>query len=181
MQVITEYDLRIWAHQLAGKQIHCNQHLLACQQVLVASRNVVALLYMQSQPSCCMRISERWYLSSDVGQHPPQFCLYIEKTHRVIVAYSPCSNSDRPRFGPHLSVKMQLFRCIVMSVLLYSRETWAVVQTHISCYPSFKWTACKASEGFPAGSCAMLIFDHVHAFSVGSQLQSKRFRWPGQT
>ena len=78
---------------------------------------------------------------------------------------------------------MQLFRCIVMSVLLYSGETWAVVQKHISPLVVFQVNCVRCS-------CGNFLRDHVpsvdiltrcNTFSVESQLQSNRLRWLGHT
>lgn len=112
----------------------------------------------------------------------PQFCLYIEMIHRVNVACSLCSNSDRPRFGPHL-VFLSKYGSFMVNLCqscyipgnkgLQSNNTSAF--THLSDHLSFG-LAAKHLWHFLAGSCAMLISECVHTFSVGSQLQSKRFR-----
>ncbi len=80
-----------------------------------------------------------------------------------------------------LSVKMQFFQCIVMSVLLYSGETWAVVKQHISPLAVFQMNCLQRI-------CGISLRDHVlnvdilnrcKTLSVESQLQGKRLRWLG--
>jgi len=80
-----------------------------------------------------------------------------------------------------LSVKMQFFQCIVMSVLLYSGETWAVVKQHISPLAVFQMNCLRRI-------CDISLRDHVpnvvilnrcNTLSVESQLQGKRLRWLG--
>ena len=77
-----------------------------------------------------------------------------------------------------LLVKMQIFQCIVMSVLLYSGETWAVVKQHISPLAVFQMNCLRRI-------CGISLRDHVpnvdilnrcNTLSVESQLQGKRFR-----
>jgi hypothetical protein len=64
--------------------------------------------------------------------------LDAEITHRVAAANNAFQQLRRANIWScraltlTLSVEMQFFQCIVMSVLLYSGETWAVVKQHIS-------------------------------------------------
>jgi len=53
-----------------------------------------------------------------------------------------------------LSVKMQFFQCIVMSVLLYYGETWAVVKQHISPLAVFQMNCLRRI-------CGISLRDHV--------------------
>ena len=80
-----------------------------------------------------------------------------------------------------LSVKMQFLQCIVMSVLLYSGETRAVVKQHISPLAVFQMNCLRRI-------CGISLRDHVpnvdilnrcNTLSVESQLQGKRLRWLG--
>ena len=67
-------------------------------------------------------------------------CTYAEITHPAAAANSAFQQLRRVNIWSSraltLSVKMQFFQCIVMPVLLYSGETWAVVKQHISPLPS---------------------------------------------
>ena len=76
---------------------------------------------------------------------------------------------------------MQLFQCIVMSVLLYSGETWAVVKQHISPLAVFQMNCLRCI-------CGVSLRDHVpnvdilnrcNTLSAESQLQGKRLGWLG--
>ena len=80
-----------------------------------------------------------------------------------------------------LFVKVQFFQCIVMSVLLYSGETWAFVKQHISPLAVFQMNCLRCT-------CGISLRDHVpnvdilnrcNTLSVESQLQGKRLRWLG--
>ena len=80
-----------------------------------------------------------------------------------------------------LSVKMQFFQCIVVSVLLCPGETRAVVKQHISPLAVFQMNCLRRI-------CGISLRDHVldldilnrcNTLSVESQLQGKRFRWLG--
>ena len=80
-----------------------------------------------------------------------------------------------------LSVKMQFFQCIVVSVLLCPGETRAVVKQHISPLAVFQMNRLRRI-------CGISLRDHVldldilnrcNTLSVESQLQGKRFRWLG--
>ena len=88
---------------------------------------------------------------------------------------------DLPSKTMTLSVKMQCFQCIVMSLLLYSGKTWPVVpKTHqpFGCLPD-ELLATRLSHFF-AGPCAKFdILTRCNTFPVESQLQSKRLRWLG--
>ena len=68
-----------------------------------------------------------------------------------------------------------------MSVLLYSRETWALVKQHISPSAIFQMNCLRRI-------CGISLRDHVpnvdilnrcNTLSVESQLQGKRLRWLG--
>ena len=76
---------------------------------------------------------------------------------------------------------MHFFQCIVMSVLLYSGETWPVVQKHIGPLAVSQMNCYRRI-------CGISLRDHVpnvdiltrcNIFSVESRLQSKRLRWLG--
>ena len=80
-----------------------------------------------------------------------------------------------------MSVRVQFFQCIVMSVLLYSGETWAVVKQHISLLAVFRMNCLQRI-------CGISLHDHVpnivilsrcNTLFVESQLQGKRLRWLG--
>ena len=71
---------------------------------------------------------------------------------------------------------MQLYQCIVMSVLLYSGETWAVVKQHISPVVVSQMNCLRCI-------CGISLHDHVpnmdtlnrcDTVSVESQLQGKK-------
>ncbi len=49
----------------------------------------------------------------------------------VMVAFQQLRRVNISSRALTLFVKMQFFQCVVMSVLLYSGETWAVVKQHI--------------------------------------------------
>ena len=66
---------------------------------------------------------------------------------------------------------------IVMSVLLYSGETWPVVQEHVSPLAVFQMNCLQCGiVAFPCGTmCQMLIYlTRCSTFAAESQLQSKR-------
>ena len=108
--------------------------------------------------------------------------LDAEITHRGTAANSAFQQLRRVNIWSSraltLFVKMQFFQCIVMSVLLYSGETWAVVKQHISPLAVFQMNCLRRI-------CGISLRDHVpnvdilnrcHTLSVESQLQSKRLR-----
>ena len=79
-----------------------------------------------------------------------------------------------------LSVKTQFFQCIVMSMLLYSEESWTVVG-HISPLAVLQMNCLQRI-------CGISLRDHVpnvdtlnrcNPLSVESQLQGRRLRWLG--
>jgi len=80
-----------------------------------------------------------------------------------------------------LSVKMQFYQCIVMSVLLYSGETWAVVKQHISPLAVFQMNCLRRICGISLRDHApnVVILNRCNTLSVESQLQGKRLRWLG--
>jgi len=111
--------------------------------------------------------------------------LNAEITHRVIAANSAFQQLRRVNIWSSraltLFVKMQFFQCVVMSVLLYSGETWAVVKQHISPLAVFQMNCLRRI-------CGISLRDHVpnvdilnrcNTLSVESQLQGKRLRWLG--
>ncbi len=62
-----------------------------------------------------------------------------------------------------------------MAVLLYSGETWTIVQQHISPLAVFRMNCLRRI-------CGMSLHDHepkVNTLSLQSQLQGKRLRWLG--
>ncbi len=80
-----------------------------------------------------------------------------------------------------LFVKMQFPQCIVMSVLLCSGETWAVVKQHISPLGVFQMNCLRCI-------CVISLRDHVpnvdilnrcNTLPMESQLRGKRLRWLG--
>ena len=82
-----------------------------------------------------------------------------------------------------LSVKTQFFQCIVMSVLSYAGETWAVGHKNITPLAVLQINCLRHI-------CGISLRDHVpnvdilnscNTSSVESQLQSKRLRWLGRT
>jgi len=80
-----------------------------------------------------------------------------------------------------LSVKMQFFQCIVMSVLLYSGETWAVMKQHISPLAVFQMICLRRICGISLRNHVpnVVILNKCNTLSVESQLQGKRLRWLG--
>ena len=111
--------------------------------------------------------------------------LDAEITHRVTAANSAFQQLRRVNIWSSraltLFVKMQFFQWIVMSVLLYSGETWAVVKQHISPLAVFQMNCLRRI-------CGISLRDHVpdvdklnrcNTLSVESQLQGKRLRWLG--
>ena len=108
-----------------------------------------------------------------------------EITHRVAAANSAFQQSRRVNIWSSraltLSVEMRLFQCIVMSVLLYSGDTWVVLKQHISCLADFQMKCLRCI-------CGISLRDHVpnvdllnrcNTLSMESQLQGKRLRWLG--
>jgi len=81
-----------------------------------------------------------------------------EITHRVAAANSAFQQLRRANIWSSraltLSVKMQFFQCIVMSVLLYCGETWAVVKQHISPLAVFQMNCLQSI-------CGISLRDHV--------------------
>ena len=111
--------------------------------------------------------------------------LDAEITHRVTAANSAFQQLRRINIWSSraltLFVKMQVFQCVVMSVLLYSGETWAVVKQHIRLLAVFQMNCLRCS-------CGISLRDHVpnvdilnkcNTMSVESQLQGKKLRWLG--
>ena len=105
--------------------------------------------------------------------------LDAEMTHRVVAAKGAFQQLRQAHIWSSraltLSDQMQFFQCIIMSVLLYSGETWAVVQKHISPLAVFEMNCLRRS-------CGISLRDHVpnvdilsrcNTFSVESQLQSQ--------
>ena len=85
--------------------------------------------------------------------------LDAEITHRVAAASSAFQQLRRANTWSSraltLSVAMQIFQCIVMSVLLYFAETWAVVKQHISPLAAFQMNCLRRICGI---SCICGIF-----------------------
>ena len=111
--------------------------------------------------------------------------LDAEITHRVTAANSAVQQVRRVNIWSSraltLFVKKQFPQCIVMSVLLYYGETWAVVKQHISPLAVFQMNCLRRI-------CGISLRDHVpnvdilnrcNTLSVESQLQGKRLRWLG--
>jgi len=101
-------------------------------KVLVVGRNAAAqaadsVITMRGDP--LEVVSHFKYLGSVFTS---DCTLDVEITHRVAAANSAFQQLRRANIRSSraltLSVKMQFFQCIVMSVLLYSGETWAVVK-----------------------------------------------------
>jgi len=84
--------------------------------------------------------------------------LDAELTHRVTAANSAFQQLSQVNIWSSraltLFVKMQFFQCIVMSVLLYSGETWAVVKQHISPLAVFQMNCLRRI-------CGISLCDHV--------------------
>ncbi len=108
-----------------------------------------------------------------------------EITHQVAAANSAFQQLIRANIwssrGLTLCVEMQFFQCIVMSVLLYSRETWAVVKQHISPLAVSRINCLRRI-------CGTSLHDHMpnvdilnrcNTMSAESQLQGKQLRWLG--
>ena len=76
---------------------------------------------------------------------------------------------------------MQFFQCIVMSVLLYSGETWAVMKQHISPLAVFQMICLRRICGISLRNHVpnVVILNRCNTLSVESQLQGKRLRWLG--
>ena len=111
--------------------------------------------------------------------------LDAEITHRVAAANSAFQQLKRANIWSSraltLSVQMQFFQCIVMSVLLFPGEVLAVVKQHISPLAVFQMNCLRRM-------CGISLHDHVpnvdilnrcNTPSVKSQLQGKRHRWLG--
>ena len=111
--------------------------------------------------------------------------LDAEITHRVAAANSAFQQLRRANIWSSraltLSVKMQFFQCIVMSVLLYSGETWAVVKQHISPLAVFQMNCLRRICGISLRDHVpnVVILNRCNTLSVESQLQGKRLRWLG--
>ena len=108
--------------------------------------------------------------------------LDAEITHRVAAANSAFQQLRQASIwisrALTLSVKVQFLQCIIMSVLSYSGETWAVVKQHISPLAVFQMNCLRCI-------CGISLRDHVanvdilnscNTLSVKSQLQGKRLR-----
>ena len=80
-----------------------------------------------------------------------------------------------------LSAKMQFFQCIVMPVLLYSGETWAVVKQHINPLAVFQMNCLRRVCGISLRNHVqnVVILNRCNTLSVESQLRGKRLRWLG--
>ena len=147
-------------------------------KVLVVGRNAAA----QAADSVIMLRGEQLEVVSQfkyLGSIFTSDCtLDAEITHRVAAANSAFQQLRRANIWSSraltLSVKMQFFQCIVMSVLLYSGETWAAVKQHISPLAVFQMNCLRRI-------CGISLRDHVRndVISVESQLQGKRLRWLG--
>ena len=154
-------------------------------KVLVVGRDAAA---QNAEPVIVMRgeqlevVSQCMYLGSISAS---DCTLDAEITHTVVAANSAFQQLRRTNIWSSraltLSVEMQFFQCIVMSVLLYSGETWPVVQKHISPWAVFQMNCLRRI-------CGISLRDHgpnvdvltrCNTFSVESQLQSKRLRWLG--
>ncbi len=108
--------------------------------------------------------------------------LDAEITHRVAAANSAFQHFRRASIwifsALTLSFEVQSFQCIVMSVLLCSGETWAVVKQHISPWAVFHTNCLRRT-------CGISLRDHVPNVDILrrcntlSQLQGKRLRWLG--
>ena len=108
--------------------------------------------------------------------------LNAEITHRVAAANSAFEQlSIRTSRALTVSAKMQFFQCIVMSVLLYIGETWAVVKQHISPLAVFQMNCLRHSCGISQRDHVpnVDILNRCNTLSAGSQLQGKRLRWLG--
>ena len=106
--------------------------------------------------------------------------LDAEVRHRVAAGNSAFQQLTQPNIWSSraltLSVKMQFFQCIVMSVLLYAGETWAVGHKNITLLAVFHMNCLRRI-------CGISLRDHVpnvdilsrcNTSSVESQLRSKR-------
>ncbi len=127
-------------------------------KVLVVSRNAAA----QAADSVIMLRGDQVevvfqfkYLGSTFNS---DCTLDAEITHRVTAANSSFQQLRRVNVWSSraltLFVKMQFFQCIVMSVLLHSGETWAVVKQHISPLAVFQMNCLRRI-------CGVSLRDHV--------------------
>ena len=84
--------------------------------------------------------------------------LDAEITHKVAVANGAFQQLRQANVWSSkaliLSVQMQFFQCIVMSVLLYSGETWAALKQHISPVAVFQMNCLRCI-------CGISLLDHV--------------------
>ena len=111
--------------------------------------------------------------------------LDAEITHQVTAANSAFQQLRRVNIWSSraltLSVKVQFFQCIVMSVLLYSGETWAVVKQHVSPLAAFQMNCLRRICGISLRDQVPNVdtLNRCNTLSVESQLQGKRLRWLG--
>ena len=82
-----------------------------------------------------------------------------------------------------LSVKIQFFQCIGMSVLLYAGETWAVGHKNITPLAVLQINCLRHICGISLRDHlpSVDILNRCNTSPVESQLRSKRLRWLGHT
>ena len=112
-----------------------------------------------------------WLLNADI-------------THRVDAGNSAFQQLRRASIWStralSLSVNMQFSHIIVMLLLLYSGETWAVVQQHGSPLAVFRINCLRCICGISLRDYVPdVVLNRCNTLSVKSQLQGKRVRWLG--
>ena len=173
-----------WQHVMQYTATHLHWGLtisIKKTKVLVVGRDAAA---QNAEPVIMMRgeqleVSQFKYLGSIFTS---DCTLDAKITHRVVAANSAFQQLRRANIWSSraltLSVKMQFFQCIVMSVLLYSGKTWPFVQNHISPLAVFQMNCLRRICGIPHVPNVDIV-TRCNTFSVESQLQSKRLRWLG--
>ena len=110
--------------------------------------------------------------------------LTTEITHRVASASGAFARLQQAKIWSSkalsLSTKLQFLQTIVMTVLLYSGETWSLLDKHLHQLSVFHMRCLRRI-------CGISLLDHItnsviwrcETFPVESQLRSKRLRWFG--
>ena len=126
-------------------------------------------------------VSQFNYLGS---MFTPDGMLVTEIAHRVASASSAFARLHQAKIwsskAMSLPTKLQFLQTIVMTVLLYSGETWSLLDKHLHQLSVFHMRCLRRI-------CGISLLDHItnsviwrcETFPVESQLRSKRLRWFG--
>ena len=111
--------------------------------------------------------------------------LVTEIAHRVASASSAFARLHQAKIWSSkalsLSTKLQFLQTIVMTVLLYSGETWSLLDEHLHQLSVFHMRCLRRICGISLldHSTNSVILKRCKTFPVESQLRSKRLRWFG--